>query len=292
MVLPSMPSRISRRHGQMPNDSGLGQGMCQKVRMVARGSLLADHRRQQREVVVLHQHDRVLAARLGHDGVGEALVDVAVVLPVAIRGTPAARARRGTAATGPRWRSRSSSPAPPRREPDAAQPVVVVAGRHRARGRARRPPRGRRCRCRARSRCRSRRASPARPRSPGRWPGAARRRRRRAALVDVGLAVGDHDDLVAAQLRAQQRAQPLGVPVGLGPCERRYSSSRSRRRCAQVGGERRELGRRRSRSGRSRPSPRSSARAPEHPAAPAQLGDDHRDQRDHQRRGRRSGPTR
>jgi hypothetical protein len=38
MVLPSMPCRISRRHGQMPKDSGLGQGMCQKVRMVARGS--------------------------------------------------------------------------------------------------------------------------------------------------------------------------------------------------------------------------------------------------------------
>ena len=26
------------RQGQMPKDSGLGQGMCQKVRMVARGS--------------------------------------------------------------------------------------------------------------------------------------------------------------------------------------------------------------------------------------------------------------
>ena len=38
IVLPSMPCRISRRHGQMPNDSGFGQGMCQKVRMVARGS--------------------------------------------------------------------------------------------------------------------------------------------------------------------------------------------------------------------------------------------------------------
>ena len=38
IVLPSRPCRISRRHGQMPNDSGLGQGMCQKVMMVARGS--------------------------------------------------------------------------------------------------------------------------------------------------------------------------------------------------------------------------------------------------------------
>ena len=38
IVLPSMPSRISRRHGQMPKDSGFGQGMCQNVRMVACGS--------------------------------------------------------------------------------------------------------------------------------------------------------------------------------------------------------------------------------------------------------------
>ena len=30
--------RISRRQGQMPKDSGFGHGMCQKLRMVARGS--------------------------------------------------------------------------------------------------------------------------------------------------------------------------------------------------------------------------------------------------------------
>ena len=29
---------ISARHGQIPKDSGFGQGMCQKVMMVARGS--------------------------------------------------------------------------------------------------------------------------------------------------------------------------------------------------------------------------------------------------------------
>ena len=82
MVLPSMPCRISRRHGQMPNDSGLGQGMCQNVRMVAFGSFSRTIARQQREVVVLHQHDRVVAARLGHHRVGEALVDGLVGLPV------------------------------------------------------------------------------------------------------------------------------------------------------------------------------------------------------------------
>jgi hypothetical protein len=58
--------------------------MCQKVRMVALRQLLADHRRQQREVVVLHQHHRVVAARLGHHRVGKALVDRAVGLPVGL----------------------------------------------------------------------------------------------------------------------------------------------------------------------------------------------------------------
>ena len=71
------------RQGQMPNDSGFGQGMCQNARMVAAGSARRIIARQQREVIVLDQHDRVVAARLGHDGVGEALVDRAVLLPVA-----------------------------------------------------------------------------------------------------------------------------------------------------------------------------------------------------------------
>lgn len=38
MVLPSIPCSSSSLHGQMPNDSGLGQGMCQKVIMAAQGS--------------------------------------------------------------------------------------------------------------------------------------------------------------------------------------------------------------------------------------------------------------
>ena len=38
--LPSNPVIISSFHGQIPNISGFGQGMCQKVMMVAFGSLL------------------------------------------------------------------------------------------------------------------------------------------------------------------------------------------------------------------------------------------------------------
>ena len=38
MLLPSIPASISSPHGQMAKDSGLGQGMCQKVMIVASGS--------------------------------------------------------------------------------------------------------------------------------------------------------------------------------------------------------------------------------------------------------------
>ena len=38
--LPSRPAMISSFHGQMPNISGFGQGMCQNVMMVAFGSFL------------------------------------------------------------------------------------------------------------------------------------------------------------------------------------------------------------------------------------------------------------
>ena len=37
MLLPRSPSSTSRSHGQIPKRSAFGQGMCQKVMMVARG---------------------------------------------------------------------------------------------------------------------------------------------------------------------------------------------------------------------------------------------------------------
>src|SRR5205823_2432924 len=43
---------------------------------------LADEPRQQREVVVLHQHHGIVSAGLGLDRVGEASVDAYVLLPV------------------------------------------------------------------------------------------------------------------------------------------------------------------------------------------------------------------
>ena len=44
---------------------------------------LPDHPRRQREMIVLHQHDRILGLGLLGDGIGEALVDLLVLLPVA-----------------------------------------------------------------------------------------------------------------------------------------------------------------------------------------------------------------
>ena len=44
---------------------------------------LADHARQQREVIVLHEHDRRIGRGFRDDGVGEALVDRDVMRPVA-----------------------------------------------------------------------------------------------------------------------------------------------------------------------------------------------------------------
>ena len=84
MVLPSKPSMISSRQGQMLKVSEFGQGMCQKVTMVAFGNRSPHHARQKREVVVLHEHDRVVLGRLLHHGVGEALIHGDIVLPVAL----------------------------------------------------------------------------------------------------------------------------------------------------------------------------------------------------------------
>ena len=138
---------------------------------------LAHQARQQREVVVLHQDDRVLGARLVGHHLGEAPVHVLVVLPVGRAEHRAACARCGRAATGLRWRSRSSSPAPPPPRARRAGCGSRMVGRHHhvvvlvdrlavGVARAVRDPGAR-----------SRRARSARARSPGRSPGAGSRSR-------------------------------------------------------------------------------------------------------------------
>ena len=100
-------------HGQMPKVSAFGHGICQNVMMVAFGKRSRIILRQQGEVVVLHEHDRVVAVAPPSNGVGESRVDSLVVLASPPRETSAARRRCGRAAKAPRWPGRSSSrPAP------------------------------------------------------------------------------------------------------------------------------------------------------------------------------------
>ncbi len=119
---------------------------------------LVNEARQQREVIVLDEHDRVVGLRLRTDGLREALVHVHVLLPVA-----------GTE-DGPHMRDVTERPQAfvgesvviPALlflgEPDATQRVRRIVGRHvdaiLARRRLPCPP----YRCRARSTCQSRRA--------------------------------------------------------------------------------------------------------------------------------------
>ena len=77
-----MPEISSSRHGQMPMRSAFGHGMCQNMMIVARGSVSRIMRGARREVVVLHQHDRVVAIDLLAHRVGELAVHRDVVGPV------------------------------------------------------------------------------------------------------------------------------------------------------------------------------------------------------------------
>ena len=227
----------------MPKDSGLGQGMCQKVRMVAAGSLRAHHRRQQGEVVVLDQHDRVVAAGLGDHRVGEALVDRPVGLPVALaEHRPHVRdvAQRPEAFVG---EAVVVALLLLLGQPDAGAACTRPARAAPARGRARRPtarsalplP----CAIQVPEQARiTGSTAVTRPLAGRRTTDAAARP---SVVVDVGLAVGDDDDLVAAQLRAQQRAQALGVPAGARGRASGGTRLPGRAGAPQVGGQRRQL---------------------------------------------------
>ena len=198
--LPSRPSRICSRHGQMLNTSELGQGMCQKVMIDRLRQPPPDHARQQREVIVLDQHDRPLVAGLLDDDVGELLVHGLVGFPV--RG-PEQRPGEGDMAERPQAVIGEAEivalllllaqPDPAQRVGGIARRhlhVVVLVDRHLV-GRA------------------------AAMRDPGAGAGAGHRLQRRnqparrhdqidlavLQIVDVGLAVGDDDDLRVGQFR-------------------------------------------------------------------------------------------
>ena len=83
--------------------------------MVRSGRLLAEQRRHELQLVVVHPDDRALG---GHrrGPLGEPLVDLHVGVPPGAGGTRASRRRRGRAATARRWTCpRSSGRPPPRR---------------------------------------------------------------------------------------------------------------------------------------------------------------------------------
>ena len=236
---------------------------------------LANVARHEREVIVLHEHDRVLGLRLVDHGVGEAPVHQLVVLPV------------GAAEHGPHVRDVAQRPDPfvgeavvvafllLLRQPDAAQRVRRIAGRHAdvvaridgfaiGRAAAVRDPRSR-----ARAHHRFDRGDE--PAGRPAHHGAVR-----PGLVDVRLAVRDDDDLVAGELLAQQLAQRVRRPVQRHVVVQALLALDVAQHLAQVADQRRELGR----GGGRRRAQRLVAQHIAHagdPAAQADLRDQHRD---------------
>ena len=109
---PSRPRMTSSRCGSCMNSSIGGNGMCRKKPMRRSGPALAQHRRDELQLVVLHPHGRARRRR-PRGRLGETPVDLAVGLPpvpVEHRRSPP---RRGRAARSSRWTgprsSRSSS---------------------------------------------------------------------------------------------------------------------------------------------------------------------------------------
>ena len=197
--------RLRIRPGNVPEheDGGVGQP-------------LSDHLRQQREVVVLDEDHRIADPCLGNDGVRKALVDRPITLPVRLAED---RPHVRDVAQGPQALVGEAVVVPLLflgGQPEPTEPVVLLARRHGdAILRVHDFPVG----------------TAAAVRDPGARAGAHDwlHGRHQAAgrpahddtaiggtVVDVGLAVRHHDDLVAAQVRVQQAAQPRSRPGRFG----------------------------------------------------------------------------
>jgi hypothetical protein len=79
---------MASRQGQMPMRSAFGQGMCQKVMMVARGRRSRIMLRREGEVVVLHEHDGVVAVDLARTRLRRIFGSLGRSAPSLRRGTP------------------------------------------------------------------------------------------------------------------------------------------------------------------------------------------------------------
>ena len=87
----------------------IGPRECARRWRPAHPAALLDHSRQQREMVILHQHHGLLGPRISsRQRIGELLVHRAVMFPV-VREKSDACGRCGTAARAPRWRIRSNN---------------------------------------------------------------------------------------------------------------------------------------------------------------------------------------
>jgi hypothetical protein len=238
---------------------------------------IVDVARHQGEVVILHEDDRVFGARLGTDRGGKALVHFDVLLPVA------------GAEHGPHVRDVTQRPQPFVREavviaallllgePDAAQRVRGLAGRHLdvvvpidgllVRGAvAMRDPRAG-----AGAHDRLHRGDQATRR-------AADRDLIALPHVDVRLAIGYEQDLVAGELVAQHRAQHFGTPrrAALEVAAAAVDFAQQRPHLAD---QRLQVRVRRLAKGLDQPLAAQQRAHPGHPAAPRQVGDEHGDQR-------------
>ena len=223
--------RFRVRPGDVPEgqDGGLGQ-------------LFSHHGRQQREVVVLHEHHGVIGQGLCHHRIGKALVDRLVGLPVRLAED---RPHVGHVAQRPQpfvGKAVVVALLLFGGEPDAAQPVIGVAGRHQhAVARVHHLAVG----AAAAVGDPGARASPHHGLDgrdqPAGW--ALDHKAFGAALVDIRLAVGHDDHLVTAELGVQQRAQALGCPLGVRPLRAAEFVLHVAQAGTQLGSKRRQFGR-------------------------------------------------
>ncbi len=244
------------------------------------GQSLADHPRQQREVIILDQHDGISRGGLVDDRVGEFLVDLAVILVITgAEGRAHMRdvAQRPQALVGESGVVAGFLLAG---EPDPAdlvermlrwngEPVVAVDGVAVGRAAAVRDP-GARARAHHRFQRRHKAARGALDVHAAVL----------GAHVDVRLAVRYGDHVVAVQLAAQRRAQRLLVPDPLASVERAVLALEVADEIAQVARDRAQF---RRRAGDARPEDALAAEQrmqSAHPAAPGNLRDHDGDERD------------
>ena len=280
MLLPRRPSRSSLLHGQIAKASGLGHGNVPERDDRRVGQALADHPRQQREVVVLHEHDRIARRRLVDDRVGEFLVDRAIVFVVT-----GAEGRAHVRDVAQRPQTFVGEPGVVAGflllgEPDAADlvermprrhldPVAAVDGVAVGRAAAVRDPRAR-----ARAHHGLERGDEAARRALDAHAAVL------GAHVDVRLAVGHGDHVVAVQFASQRRPQRLLVPDPLAAVERAVLPLEVADEVAQVVRDGAQL-RRGGGDVRAQDAFAAQQRVQSaHPAAPRDLRDDHGDERD------------